>query len=132
MVSQSPLRQSTAAEMLAHASSVNVGAISAIALLICLSVPGAATATEGVIDDGSVLPFPTPPSASTAGPTLQESTLVPFPVESHLPKDAPNILIIMLDDVGFGLPDTFGGPIHTPTLSRLANDGISYNAFHTT
>ncbi len=36
------------------------------------------------------------------------------------------------DDVGFGLPDTYGGPIHTPTLSRIANDGISYNAFHTT
>lgn len=50
----------------------------------------------------------------------------------HLPKDSPNIIIILLDDVGFGLPDTFGGPIHTPTLSRLANDGISYNAFHTT
>ena len=38
----------------------------------------------------------------------------------------------LLDDVGFGLPDTYGGPIHTPTLSRIANEGISYNAFHTT
>ena len=53
---------------------------------------------------------------------------MPFSAESHLPKDAPNILIILLDDVGFGLPDTFGGPVHTPTLSRLASDGISYNA----
>ena len=52
--------------------------------------------------------------------------------KSHLPKDAPNILIILLDDVGFGLPDTYGGPIHTPTLTRIANSGISYNAFHTT
>ncbi len=50
----------------------------------------------------------------------------------HLPPDAPNILIVLLDDVGFGLPDTYGGPIHTPTLSRVARDGISYNAFHTT
>ena len=40
---------------------------------------------------------------------------------NYLSKDAPKILIILLDDVGFGLPDTFGGPIHTPTLSRLAN-----------
>ena len=55
-----------------------------------------------------------------------------FPAESHLPKNAPNILIILLDDVGFGLPDTFGGPVQTPTLSRLAGEGISYNAFHTT
>ena len=43
--------------------------------------------------------------------------------QSHLPKDAPNILIILLDDVGFGLPDTFGGPIHTPTLTRIAERG---------
>ena len=52
--------------------------------------------------------------------------------KSHLPKDAPNILIVLIDDVGFGLADTFGGPIHTPTLTRIANEGISYNAFHTT
>ena len=51
---------------------------------------------------------------------------------NHLPPNAPNILIILLDDVGFGLPDTFGGEVHTPTLTRLANEGISYNTFHTT
>ncbi|WP_211259096.1 arylsulfatase [Dyella japonica] len=51
---------------------------------------------------------------------------------NHLPQGAPNIVIILMDDVGFGLPDTFGGPIHTPTLTRLANEGISYNEFHTT
>ena len=50
----------------------------------------------------------------------------------HLPKDAPNVLIVLIDDVGFGTADTFGGPIHTPTLSRIANEGISYNRFHTT
>ena len=38
----------------------------------------------------------------------------------HLPEDAPNILIVMLDDAGFGQPSTFGGEIETPTLSRLA------------
>ncbi len=83
-------------------------------------------------DDGTVLPFPPTPSASMAGPTLQESKHHRRVEESHLPEDAPNILIIMLDDVGFGLPDTYGGPIHTPTLSRIANQGISFNAFHTT
>ena len=51
---------------------------------------------------------------------------------NRLPPDAPNILIVLLDDVGFGLPDTFGGEIATPTLTRLANEGISYNTFHTT
>jgi arylsulfatase A-like enzyme len=82
--------------------------------------------------DGSVLPFPEAPSASVAGRTLQESKHQRRVQPEHLPKDAPNVLIVLLDDVGFGLPDTFGGPIHTPTLSRLAGDGISYNRFHTT
>lgn len=97
---------------------------------VVLMLSGSVAAQEAA--DGSVLPFPPIASKSIAGPTLQQSTLVPFPTENHLPKDAPNVLIIMLDDVGFGLPDTFGGPIHTPTLSRLANEGVSYNAFHTT
>jgi arylsulfatase len=100
-----------------------------LALLLGAS---AASAQNAVPTDGSVLPFPTPPSESVAGPTLEESRLAPWPDLNRLPKDAPNILIIMLDDVGFGLPDTFGGPIHTPTLTRLANNGISYNTFHTT
>ncbi len=76
------------------------------------------------------LPFPPAPSASTAGPTIAQSVYEPTAPASHLPADAPNVLIIMLDDVGPALPDTFGGPIHTPTLSRIANSGITYNRFH--
>ncbi|WP_293153086.1 arylsulfatase [Okeania sp. SIO2C9] len=49
-----------------------------------------------------------------------------------LPTDAPNVVLIMLDDVGFGASETFGGPVHTPTLEKLAADGLSYNRFHTT
>jgi arylsulfatase len=83
-------------------------------------------------DDGSVLPFPPTPSASVAAETLQQSKHQRRVETRRLPKDAPNIVIILLDDVGFGLPETFGGVIHTPTLTRLASDGIRYNAFHTT
>ena len=50
----------------------------------------------------------------------------------RLKPGAPNVLIVLIDDVGFGLPDTFGGEAHTPTLSRLAQSGLCYNAFHTT
>src|SRR5271166_1350462 len=82
--------------------------------------------------DGPALPFPLTPSASIAAPSLQESKHQRRVEESHLPKNAPNVLIILLDDVGFGLADTYGGPIHAPTLSRIANSGVSYNAFHTT
>ncbi len=50
----------------------------------------------------------------------------------RLKPGAPNILIVLIDDVGFGVPDTFGGEVRTPTLTRLRDAGISYNAFHTT
>ena len=82
--------------------------------------------------DGSVLPFPPVPSASLAAPTLQASKHQRREEANHLPAGAPNILIILLDDVGFGLPSTYGGDIRTPTLSRIANSGVSYNTFHTT
>ncbi len=78
------------------------------------------------------LPFPKAPSASKAGITLKDSTHQ-WRAEPHrLPEDAPNIVIFMTDDTGFGNPATFGGPIETPTLSRLAEEGIKYNEFHTT
>jgi arylsulfatase A-like enzyme len=81
---------------------------------------------------GSILPFPPVPSASVAGPTLQESTMKWRKEPERLKPGAPNILIVLIDDVGFGVPDTFGGEVHTPTLTRLRDAGISYNAFHTT
>jgi len=48
------------------------------------------------------------------------------------PKGAPNVLIILIDDVGFGASSAFGGPVHTPTAERLAANGLKYNRFHTT
>ncbi len=48
------------------------------------------------------------------------------------PEGAPNVLIVMLDDVGFGASSTFGGPVSTPTAERLAAGGLKYNRFHTT
>ena len=81
---------------------------------------------------GEVLPFPEPTSASVTGKTLAESKHQWRKAQNHLPEDAPNIVIFMTDDAGFGNPSTFGGPIHTPTMTRLAEAGISYNAFHTT
>ena len=79
-----------------------------------------------------ILPFSAKPSGSTAGRTMQESIYSPLPPVNHLPKDAPNILIVLIDDVGPAQTDTYGGEIHTPTLSKIANEGISYNRFHTT
>src|SRR5437763_3321661 len=82
--------------------------------------------------NGAVLPFPPTPSASKAGYTLAESTHKRREEPGRLPADAPNILIVLLDDVGFGLSDAVGGEVNTPTFSRVAKEGICYNAFHTT
>jgi len=101
-------------------------------LVVAAWLMGCSAGTPAKPDHGSVLPFPPTPSASVAAATLQESRHQRRVEPSRLPADAPNILIILLDDVGFGLPDAYGGPIHTPTLTRIANSGISYNAFHTT
>ncbi len=82
--------------------------------------------------DGSVLPFDPVPSASVAMPRLQDSVHKRRAQPEHLKSGAPNVLIVLLDDVGFGQASTFGGEINTPTLSKLAKEGISYNTFHTT
>ncbi len=97
----------------------------------------AAAAASGAILPGSaeaqeVLPFPPTPSASIAGRTMQESVYKPRVEPRRLPDDAPNILIILIDDVGPAQPSTYGGEINTPTLSRVAQEGISYNRFHST
>jgi arylsulfatase A-like enzyme len=55
------------------------------------------------------------------------------PIEPLRPPDgAPNVLIVLIDDTGFGASSAFGGPVHTPTFERLAGDGLKYNRFHTT
>ena len=79
-----------------------------------------------------ILPFPPTPSASTAGLTMQDSIHKKRVEPKRLPADAPNILIILIDDVGPATPSTYGGEIHTPTLDRVAKAGISYNRFHST
>ena len=52
--------------------------------------------------------------------------------EVKAPEGAPNVLIVLIDDMGFGMSSAFGGPIHMPTVDRLANDGLRDNQFHTT
>ena len=55
-----------------------------------------------------------------------------FPRPVHAPMAAPNVMLVLLDDVGFGASSTFGGPCQTPTLDRLAGNGLRYTQFHTT
>jgi len=60
------------------------------------------------------------------------TSLADFPRQAHPPSGAPNVLLILLDDVGFGQPSPFGGPVEMPSLAALAERGLRYNHFHTT
>ncbi len=83
--------------------------------------------------DRTVLPIPDRNFGGTAGRTIDESvpdwTIVPGP---RAPDGAPNVLICLIDDAGFGQPDTFGGPVRTPTMTRVQQMGLTYNRFHVT
>jgi arylsulfatase A-like enzyme len=78
------------------------------------------------------LPFRPTPSASIAGRTMQESVYKRRVEPRRLPDDVPNILIVLIDDAGPGLPTTFGGEVKTSTMDRIVSGGIAYNRFHTT
>ena len=78
-----------------------------------------------------VLPRPEQPFHGKIGRTVKES-VKDFPKDVRAPKGAPNVLLIMTDDVGFGASSTFGGPIPTVAMDRLANEGLRYTEFHTT
>ena len=78
-----------------------------------------------------VLPRPDQPFKGHIGRTVEES-VKDFPKEVKAPDGAPNILLILTDDVGFGASSTFGGPVPTPTMDRLAKEGLRYTEFHTT
>src|SRR6202022_2172931 len=80
--------------------------------------------------DATVLPRPEPPFLGHIGRTIKDSTK-DFPKEVKAPKGAPNVLLILTDDVGFGASSPFGGPIPTPAFDRLAKNGLRYTQFHT-
>jgi len=91
-----------------------------------------ASLLNGAAVTQDALPFPAPPSGSVAGRTIEESIYSPKSAPKHLPDDAPNILVVLIDDAGPGLPSTFGGEVTTKTMDRIVAGGITYNRFHTT
>jgi arylsulfatase A-like enzyme/uncharacterized membrane protein len=92
---------------------------------------GLAEAMGKFVPDRTVLPIPDRTFGGTAGRTLDTSvadwTIVAGPKP---PEGAPNVLLILIDDAGFGQPDTFGGGIRTPNMTRVQKEGLTYNRFH--
>jgi arylsulfatase A-like enzyme/uncharacterized membrane protein len=83
--------------------------------------------------DRSRLPIADRTFGGTSGRTLRESvadwSMIPGP---QAPEGAPNVLIVLIDDAGFGNADTFGGPVATPNMTRVQQMGVTYNRFHVT
>jgi arylsulfatase len=86
---------------------------------------------RAAVADGQQLPKPDPAFKGKIGETYRDST-PDYPQPVTAPKGAPNVLLVLLDDVGFGMCSTFGGPVPTPHLDKLAKNGLIYNQFHTT
>ena len=115
-------------------------AATAVALAIGLALSGAsAQQVTGELGSpsatttipGNQLPAPAP----KFGGVIKDDALNSkpwWPPRIVPPKDAPNILLIMTDDAGFGIPSTFGGVIPTPTMDRIANAGLRYNRIFST
>lgn len=104
-----------------------IGATLSLALGATLAATSGAQSTA----DRTSLPIQEPRYPHSTILDVRNATPPPrFEVKTH--KGAPNIIIILLDDMGFSQPATFGGPIHMPTLQRLADQGLRYNNFHVT
>ena len=81
----------------------------------------------------SMLPIPDRPAPGLTTYDAKDPDTAYPPIEPLLPPEgAPNVLVVLLDDVGFGASSAFGGPCNTPTAERLAAGGLKYNRFHTT
>lgn len=93
-----------------------------------VSTPASAS-SEGI--DRTVLPIVEPPRTRYEELDVRDATLpARFTVEA--PEGAPNVLVILIDDMGFGASEAFGGPIAMPNMDKLAKNGLRYNRFHTT
>jgi arylsulfatase A-like enzyme len=117
-------------------------AIGSAVLLFALSIavaPGVAQELTGVLGspsatttiDGKQLPPPPPPFGGVIKESAKDSTPW-WPPRVVPPKGAPNVLLIMTDDQGYGVSGTFGGVIPTPALDRIAKDGLRYTEFNST
>ena len=109
-----------------------VGTLTLLLLLAAGCQRSGATSSRATGEpDRTVLPIHEPDQTSITEMDARKAK-APERFEVKAPKGAPNVVIVLIDDAGFGQSSAFGGPIHTPTLERLAAHGLRYNRFHTT
>src|SRR5512143_2860378 len=97
----------------------------------CTKAPTETARTTQTGPDRTVLPIAEPDYPHETELDARKATAPPR-FEVKPPAGAPNVLIVLIDDMGFGHSSAFGGPINMPTVDRLASGGLRYNQFHTT
>ena len=99
--------------------------LAALSLALGASVltPAALTQTHDVKLDRTVLPIPEPNYPRSTVLDARDAKAPPR-FEIKAPAGAPNVLIVLVDDMGFGMPSAFGGPVRMPTADRLATQGL--------
>ena len=104
-------------------------------LTSCNQKPGTGSVDSKNLAEGepdrTVLPI-REPKRQTYSELDVRNTTAPKRFQVTAPKGAPNVVVILIDDMGFGVSETFGGPVSTPTMDNLADNGLRYNRFHTT
>ena len=109
--------------------------LTALALILALASPAFAQEQDKTFPPAntpSVLPRPDFHFPGNVGRTYLDSDAPQFPQPVQAPKGAPNVVLILIDDAGFGQFSTFGGSVPSPTMDKLAAEGLRYNSFHTT
>ena len=106
--------------------------LAALSLALAAALtPQAQAQTAGAKLNRTVLPIPEPNYPHST--VLDARDAEPPPrFEIKPPAGAPNVMIVLVDDMGFGMPSAFGGPVRMPRADRLASQGLRYNQFHTT
>ena len=105
---------------------------SAVAVTALLATTGVIQAAEtGFEMDRTVLPIARPAPAEYTELDVRNTTPPPM-FKVTPPEGAPNVVIVLVDDLGFAGTSSFGGPVGTPTFDRMASEGVRYNNFHTT
>jgi arylsulfatase len=100
-------------------------------LSVAMSTACAASAGAQATPDRTILPIPDPQYPYSTVLDVRNATPPPrFQVKA--PEGAPNVVIVLVDDLGFAGTSTYGGPVKTPTFDRMASQGLYYNNFHTT
>ncbi|OJU36271.1 MAG: arylsulfatase [Alphaproteobacteria bacterium 65-37] len=109
------------------------------ALALCASILVATSCSVAVAQDAgiaqrgqAVLPYAEQKYRGNVGPTYLDSDPAQFPAPRKAPKGAPNVLLVLLDDVGFGQFSVTGGGVPSPKMEELAKEGVLFNRFHTT